>query len=48
MEMGQLAKKLWRKAKWLDGRLLAMIDNYHLTRKNARYDIGSKPAMFSK
>ena len=25
-----------------------MFDNHHLTRKNARYDIGSKPAMFSK
>jgi hypothetical protein len=37
MGMGPLAKKMEWEDKWMDSSSLAMIDNYHLTRKNARY-----------
>jgi len=41
--MGQLAKKWVSKEKWLDSVKLAMIDNYHLPRKNVIYFLLSSP-----
>jgi len=34
---GRWENKLWWKEKWMDRISLAMIDNYHLTRKNATF-----------
>ena len=38
MEISQLAIKLEWKKKWRDRRQLAIINNYHLPRKNASFD----------
>ena len=42
MEPGQLEKNLGWKEKCMDSSSLAMIDNYHFTRKNARFDLHSE------
>jgi hypothetical protein len=39
MEMGQLAKKLWWKEKWMDGRLLAKLLSYRCGGKNSTFDL---------
>jgi hypothetical protein len=38
VKIGQLAKKLRWKEKWLDSRLLASFGTYHQTGENSRYD----------
>jgi hypothetical protein len=39
LELGQLAKKLGLKEKWMDSRSLAKVDTYALALKNCRYNL---------
>ena len=40
--MGQVSKKGGWKEKWMDSDYLAILSNYHLTRKNTRYLLASE------